>query len=131
MKQYENKVVKPRKPRGLAEAGEELWDSVADRYSLRPDEVRMLVDACKEADIVARLETELADAPLMVKGSMGQLVASPLVTEVRQHRAAVAMLLGKLKLPDNPQDDARKRAVVSENARKAARARWGSGGQTA
>lgn len=75
---------------------------VIDRYDLRPDEVRLLADGCREADIIERLEAELADAPLMVKGSMGQLVASPLVSEVRQHRAVLAGLLKSLKLPDAP-----------------------------
>src|SRR5690606_41193051 len=67
-----------------------LWDSIVPAYDLRPDEARMLADACREADIVQRLEDELADAPLMVQGSQGQLVASPLVSELRQHRSVLA-----------------------------------------
>jgi hypothetical protein len=120
-------IPKPKKPRGLKEAGTDLWDSVSSKYRLRPDEWRILIDAAREADLVARLEDELVDAPLMVKGSQGQLVASPLVSEVRQHRAVLAQLLGKLKLPDSPQESARKKAEVSEKARMAARVRWGSG----
>lgn len=118
---------RPRQPAGLGESGRELWNSVALTYDLRPDEVRMLADACREADIVERLEMELMDSPLMVKGSMGQLTASPLVSEVRQHRTVLAGLLSKLKLPDTPAGSERKRAVASENARTAARARWGTG----
>ena len=121
----EVKVPKPLRP--LGEDGQALWDSIVPQYELRPDEIRILQDACCEADIVARLELELVDADLMVKGSMGQLVASPLVSEVRQHRTTLAGLLAKLKLPDSPAGAARKRAVVSEKAVKAARARWGSG----
>lgn len=121
---------RPRMPRGLADGGQSLWDSIVPAYELRPDEVRILIDACREADIIERLESELIDAELMVKGSMGQLVASPLVSEVRQHRATLAGLLGKLKIPDSPAGAARKRAVVSQNAVKAARARWGSGAGT-
>lgn len=118
---------KPKRPRGLKEAGSDLWDSVSSKYKLRPDEWRVLIDASREADLIARLEDELQDAPLMVKGSQGQLVASPLVSEVRQHRAVLAGLLGKLKLPDSPSEQARKKANVSDQARAAARARWGSG----
>lgn len=69
------------------------------------------------------LEAELSDAPLMVKGSMGQLVASPLVSEIRQHRMVLASLLKSLKLPGAPADAQRKQNLVSEQARAAARAR--------
>jgi hypothetical protein len=60
-------MAEPRAPAGLGATG-------AFAVALR-----ILVDACREADIVDRLEATLADAELMVKGSMGQLVASPLV----------------------------------------------------
>lgn len=111
-------------PAGLAEAGQALWDSIVPAYELRPDEARMLADACREADIVQRLEDELADAPLMVTGSQGQLVASPLVSELRQHRSVLAALLKSLKLPDSPAGAQQKTARISEQARAAARARW-------
>jgi hypothetical protein len=119
--------VKPRPPEKLGAAARRLWREVVERYELRPDEVRMLGDAAREADIIDRLEAELADAPLMVKGSMGQLVASPLVSEVRQHRSVLASLLKSLKLPDAPAEAQRKQTLVSEQARAAARARWSEG----
>lgn len=118
----------PRMPAKLGPAGRALWRSIIPTYDLRPDEVRMLADACREADLVQRLEDELADAPLMVKGSQGQLVASPLVSEVRQHRSVLAALLKSLKLPDSPAGAQQKSALVSEQARAAARARWGARG---
>jgi hypothetical protein len=116
---------KPRPPAGLGPAGGRLWREIVGRYDLRPDEVRLLADACREADIIDRLEEELAGAPLVVKGSMGQLVASPLVSEVRQHRTVLAGLLKSLKLPDTPAEAERRQTAVSEQARAAARARWG------
>ncbi|MFD8336781.1 hypothetical protein ACFV42_29530 [Streptomyces solisilvae] len=100
---------KPRPPAKLGAAGRRLWREIVERYELRPDEARILGDACREADIVERLEAELADAPLMVKGSMGQLVAPPLVSEARQHRSVLVALLKSLKLPDAPADAQRKR----------------------
>jgi hypothetical protein len=127
MQEPDPTMPKPKKPSGLNKAGSELWDSVSSKYKLRPDEWRMLVDAAREADIVERLESELDGSPLMVKGSMGQLVPSPLLTEVRQHRLALSSLLKGMKLPDSPSEQARKRAEVSDKARLAARARWGSG----
>lgn len=116
---------KPRQPAKLGPAGRRLWREVVERYELRPDEARLLTDACREADIIDRLEAALADASLVVKGSMGQLVASPLVSEVRQHRSVLARLLKALNLPDTPAEAERRHNAVSEQARAAARARWG------
>ena len=119
-------AVKPKIPTRLGTAGKGLWKQIGGVYELRPDELRILEDACREADIVDRLEAELVDAPLMVKGSMGQLVASPLVSEVRQHRTVLAGLLKALKLPDDAAGAAQKTQYVSDQARAAARARWGT-----
>ncbi|MFC7330809.1 MULTISPECIES: hypothetical protein [Nocardiopsidaceae] len=115
----------PEPPANLSAAGLALWSSIVPTYELRADEVRLLHDACRQADIVQRLEDELADSPLIVKGSQGQLVASPLVSEVRQHRTVLAALLKALKLPDTPAGTKQKSARTSEQARAAARARWG------
>lgn len=117
----------PRMPEKLGSAGQALWSSIVPVFELRPDELRVLADACRQADLVERLEEALAEAPLTVKGSMGQEVASPYLSEVRQHRTVLANLLKGLKLPDSPAGAARKRAQVSDAARAAARARWGSG----
>ena len=111
-------------PAELATEGRRLWSAIVKGYDLRPDEVRILADACREADIVERLEVQLRDEPLMVKGSQGQLVASPLVSELRQHRTVVASLLKSLRLPDTDSQAQQKAAKDSEQARAAARTRW-------
>ena len=117
----------PKAPAKLGPAGRALWSSIAPVFELRPDELRILVDACREADLIERLHDELATADLTTRGSMGQEVASPFVSEIRQHRTVLAGLLGKLKIPDSPAGAARKKAQTSESARSAARARWGTG----
>lgn len=124
---------RPQRPFGLDEAGRGLWDGIALNYELRPDELHMLEHAAREADIIAHLQESLIDAPVRTRGSQGQEVADPILAEIRQHRSAQAMLLKALKLPDTAQAHGghRDRAKVSESARKAARARWGTGsGQT-
>lgn len=108
-------------PQNLGPKAEQVWEDISTGYELRTDELRILEDACREIDLVERLEDELRDQPLMVSGSQGQLVASPLVSELRQHRAVVARLLAQLKLPD---EDGRAQESVSNAARKAANARW-------
>lgn len=117
----------PKTPPKLGVHGKALWSSIIPAFELRPDEMRILIDACREADLIGRLHDELETSPLTVRGSQGQEVASPLVSEIRQHRAVLAGLLSKLKIPDSPAGAARKRAAVSDAARSAARARWGSG----
>lgn len=108
-------------PEHLGPKGQRLWGDISGAYDLRSDELRVLEDASREADLVERLEEALRGADLMVTGSQGQLVASPLVSELRQHRTVLANLLAKLKLPD---EDGRAAEDISNKARAAANARW-------
>lgn len=102
-------------PAGLAEAGsgEALWRSIVDEYTLRPDELRLLADACELADRIDyrkdradELHREVGDN-LLIRGSTGQRVRNPLIDEARQElaeqrkdRVALNDLLARLKLPD-------------------------------
>lgn len=117
----------PQPPKNLGEQGTALWDSIVPTYDLRPDEIRILADACREADLIERLHEALAVSDLITKGSMGQEVTSPHVSELRQHRVVLKTLLAQLKIPDSPGQAARKSAHTSEQARKAVRTRWGTG----
>jgi hypothetical protein len=102
----------------------DFWNQTLGRYQLRVDERRLLEDACREMDLIDRLEEQLRTSSLMEVGSQGQPVASPLVSEIRQHRSTLRQLLAQLKLPDEPGEARTPRSV---QAREAARARWGSG----
>lgn len=112
-----------RAPEYLGTKATVVWRDITGKFTLRSDELRILEDACREIDLVERLEEELRDSPLMVRGSQGQLVSSPLVSELRQHRVVVKALLGSLKLPD----ESGQSGDVSSPARSAANARWGNG----
>lgn len=112
-------------PEKLGAKARALWADVTGKYDLRSDELRVLEDACREIDLVERIESELRDGDLVVRGSQGQPVASPLVQEVRQHRAVLARLLGSLKLPDD--EGGAGEGSQSAAARSAAAARWGRG----
>ncbi|MFF8829130.1 hypothetical protein [Streptomyces sp. NPDC015131] len=111
-------------PEGLGPKGMELWLEISEAFELRVDELRILGDACREADLIERMHIELQEARLVVKGSMGQDVANPLVQELRQHRALVARLLAALKLPDEEGQEERDARARSSQARKAALTRW-------
>lgn len=112
-------------PTGLRAAGKKLWKSLADgTYEFRPDELRILTDACRTADAIAVMEKELDAGELTVKGSQGQPVANPMLAEIRQYRALLVRQLKELHLPD---EDGRAAASRSESARSAANARWRRG----
>lgn len=87
-------------PKGLQKPARGLWRSVLKAYNLRPDELVLLESACWTLDFVARLDAELVDAPLTVRGSMGQERENPLLSERRQQSAHLARLMAQLKLPD-------------------------------
>ncbi|UXZ57080.1 hypothetical protein [Curtobacterium sp. Arg-1] len=91
---------KPAVPRSLKTAGRKLWKETVAVYDLRQDELEVLRSACAEADLIVKMEGELDGQPMVVSGSMGQMVTHPLLPELRQHRATQASLLRALKLPD-------------------------------
>jgi len=117
-------AAKPKAPAGLAVGGRRLWSNVAGEFELRPDELRVLEDACREVDLVDRMEIEVAKGPVLVPGSRGQDTAHPLIAEVRAHRLVLARLLRQLNLPDDEAAAHRKTSERSTSARKAALTRW-------
>lgn len=110
-------------PAGLGAEGKKLWKSIAGggRYVLRPDELRVLEDACRTADLIVELEATMAGEDLIATGSQGQPVAHPLLSELRQYRALLRGQMRSLNLPD---EDGRAASAVSAKAREAAHARW-------
>lgn len=121
---------KPTKPKNLKVAGAKLWRLISDpaKYELRPDELRILEDACREADLIDEIESQLDGEPFMVTGSQGQDVIHPLIPELRQHRATLTSMLLKLKLPDDEPTEKASTSPRSVGARNAANARWGNSG---
>lgn len=112
----------PKPPKGIGSAGSALWSGIAGKYELRADESRVLLDACALADVVATLEAAMVGQDLMIKGSMGQMILNPLLSEQKTHRTALASLLRQLKLPDDASSD--QGGELSAKNRTAANARW-------
>jgi phage terminase small subunit len=115
-----------RAPSGLGKAGRALWNRVADptAYELRPDELLLLEQCCRSADLIARMEAEAAAAGLTTAGSTGQVVINPVVAELRLQKVALARLLFQLGLPDDADGGVSLEHARSTLARKAALARW-------
>lgn len=114
-----------RSPAGLGLAGKRLWRSTDEVFDFtdEPHKVQLLTEACRVADTVAELDEAAADAPLTVKGSMGQPVISPFIAEARVQRALLAQLLGRLSLPDTEDEAEAKTERLSRTRRRAAKGR--------
>jgi hypothetical protein len=115
----------PRAPAGLRAAGRRLWRDLQGAYDFSecPERVILLEQACRTADLVARLQKVVDEADdLRTRGSQGQQVAIPEVAELRQHRAQLAALVKSLALPD---EDEGQPLTKSQLGRMAANARWG------
>lgn len=119
----EPKSIGRKAPAGLRSKGKRLWSEVTEGYKLRHDELDILEDVCREADLIDKIEQELASADLMTTGSMGQQVVNPLIAEARQHRATKMSLWKRLALPDPVSSET---PAASNQQRSAAQSRWAS-----
>ena len=119
---------KGRKPAGLGTEGARLWAEVTremaeDGLVPSAQERRWLLDACREADVIADLMGALDGQPRVVQGSQGQPVAHPLIGELRLHRQVLGALLARVST-DDPRDAAGSGSrTTSTSARTAALAR--------
>jgi hypothetical protein len=102
-------IEEAKPPRGLGVHGRRLWRSVAgeladDCLQMTAIERVWLGSACQMTDQAAILEKALAGAARMVRGSMGQDVANPLISELRQLHLAVNLTLSRIKtdVPEAP-----------------------------
>lgn len=110
-------------PAGLADEGKSLWSGITGKYELRPDELATLEDICRMKDMIAALDAAWSaeGRPLKTRGSMGQEVTHPFISEIRTHRMACNALWRQLKLPD----DGAERTGANQH-RSAAQSRWAS-----
>ena len=98
----------PRAPKRLGPAGRRFWrDVMADFQLAGPHEEALLEQACRELDIIDRLDDALADAEVEVNTPAHGLVVNRLFAEVQQHRGAFRMLIRDLRLPAEPGQDTR------------------------
>lgn len=120
----------PAPPKELGTAGKALWREYAgnprrpdDRWViLEPGELVILRKACILEDLAERLRVELIDADSMVRGSNGNMVVNPMISELRQLTSTQRQLLSSLVPPPETHSG----RFDSASGRKAAIARhWG------
>lgn len=111
----------PEPAEDMGARAKRLWREIVTEFELRPDELEVLASACYAAQRAHEIRNELAGMDILLPGSMGQLVANPLLSEVRNHESHVAAMLGKLKLKET---ESGVTSTRSGAARTAAKARW-------
>lgn len=96
----------PRAPNGLGRRGAALWRDLHGAFDFtgEPHRAVMVEDACREADLVDRLQKAVDTNSLRVKGSQDQPVAAPELSELRLHRKALVDMLRVLAIPDAEED---------------------------
>lgn len=102
--------------------GAAFWRSVTADFEPDDGEAALLVEACRTLDMLDELAAAVARDGLMVKGSTGQPVTHPAVSEARQQRVTLARLLKALDFGDEDAPAVSSRA--SDHARYAAQERW-------
>lgn len=92
-------------PAGLGRRGTTFWKEVTGAYTVeRPDELALLTEACRILSLCDDLRQAVERDGYTTAGSTGQLVAHPLLTELRANRAELRHVLRQLGLP-NPDGD--------------------------
>lgn len=112
-----------RPPTGLGKRARDLWTSILDRYTLRPDELELLAELVTTVDEIDRLRRAVRKHGELVEGSKGQLVANPALAQITARRATVARLVAQLRIPD-PDAAATRPTITSIKAARAANSRW-------
>jgi hypothetical protein len=110
---------RPKKP---VSAGDRLRQAIEGEFELSEPETQLLAKACATADLLDRVEQEIASGPLVVEGSRQQQVSNPLIATQIELGAHLVRLLEALSVPLGEEDP--EESTVSRMARRAAMARW-------
>ena len=90
----------PRSPAGLRTSGRALWRALQSEFVLDERESTMLREACRTADSLDALQTQLDNDGVMSESSQGTRV-HPALVELRQQRVTLARLLAALSIPSD------------------------------
>lgn len=113
----------PRPPRDLGTGGKSLWVDVLADFELSPAETVLLHQACRARDELDALAVAIGDQGVVSKGSMGQLVASPLLSASNAARGSMLSILSKLDVLDVSDDAAKAESAARKSHRQTAAAR--------
>ncbi len=87
-----------RAPRGLKSGGARLWRQVLSDFELGEHEQAVLLQACRIADVLDRLQ-EVIDSGEVVVSSPQGTKANPAIVEFRQQAVTLAKCMASLRIP--------------------------------
>lgn len=90
-----------RMPSGLIRdgRGQSLWRDLTAKWEFTEAEYRLLENACYTADRITRIRRAIGN-DLTVKGSQGQVIAHPLLVQLRADEDHLAKLLARIDMPE-------------------------------
>jgi len=90
----------PIPPEALGAAGGKLWAAVHTAYELDVHEELLLLEACRCADVLDRLDELVRRHGLVSSSPQGERV-HPALVEARQQQLTLTRLLAALRLPED------------------------------
>jgi hypothetical protein len=90
-----------------------LWAAVLADYELTTPETELLRQACQVADLIARLEAQLAADDLVVPGSRGQPAVNPPVDRLTTQHRVLEPLIRSMQLPFPDEDVGKRRSPAA------------------
>ena len=91
-------MTKTATPPGLKLAGRRLWNHVVKEFELGNHEEAVLLQACRIADLLDRLQSLINDGDVVVSSPQGMKV-NPAVVEFRQQAVTLAKCMASLRIP--------------------------------
>lgn len=92
-----------RAPKELNESGKLLWNRVLKTFELANHEELVLLQACRLADNLDRLQADLGTGSMMLESSQGSRI-HPAAVEARQQSLALAKIMASLRIPFGDDD---------------------------
>ena len=111
----------PPAPPDLGPAGKAAWDRLTHAFAFHAGELAILELFCAARDRIATMETLLAETGVMIPGSRGQMVMSPLINQIAVQSTLADRLMLSLSLPADGEQVGQRR---TPQAKLAANARW-------
>lgn len=92
-----------RAPKELASTGKKLWNRVLKEFELADHEELVLLQACRIADNLDRLQLDLGTGTMLLESSQGSRI-HPAAVEARQQSLALAKIMASLRIPFGDED---------------------------
>lgn len=118
-------MVAYRMPAGLTSKGrgQRLWKDITTKWELTEAEYRLLESACYTADRIVK-ERRIIGDQLTVRGSQGQMVAHPLLSELRRDEKHMVDLLNGIDMPEEKPEAQSQDGERSAAMRAVVNSRW-------